>query len=124
MNGHDDVYRCARVVPVHARGFDGGPETFLSRSGRSAVGRVWSRDAFNLDTNWYSPIFMGLNQAPIAVMIENYRSGLIWKLFMSNPESAGCSIASASKLGRTEFVVQGVFGGGELFGSLLHFLAN
>jgi hypothetical protein len=33
-----------------------------------------------------SPIFMGLNQAPITVMIENYRTGLIWKLFMSNPE--------------------------------------
>jgi len=47
------------------------------------------RDAFNLDTNWYSPIFMGLNQAPIAVMIENYRSGLIWRLFMSNPEISG-----------------------------------
>jgi hypothetical protein len=29
---------------------------------------------------------MGLNQAPIAVMIENYRTGLIWKQFMSNPE--------------------------------------
>ena len=29
---------------------------------------------------------MGLNQAPITVMIENYRSGLIWKMFMSNPE--------------------------------------
>jgi hypothetical protein len=44
------------------------------------------RDAFNLDQNWFSPIYMGLNQAPITVMIENYRSGLIWKLFMSNPE--------------------------------------
>lgn len=29
---------------------------------------------------------MGLNQAPITVMIENYRTGLIWELFMSNPE--------------------------------------
>jgi hypothetical protein len=29
---------------------------------------------------------MALNQAPIVVMIENYRSGLIWKLFMSNRE--------------------------------------
>lgn len=29
---------------------------------------------------------MGLNQAPIVVMIENHRSGLIWKQFMSNPE--------------------------------------
>jgi hypothetical protein len=31
---------------------------------------------------------MGLNQAPIAAMIENYRTGLIWKWFMSNPEIA------------------------------------
>jgi exo beta-1,2-glucooligosaccharide sophorohydrolase (non-reducing end) len=52
--------------------------------------KVWGvygpRDAINLSQNWISPIFMGLNQAPITVMIENYRSGLIWKLFMSNPE--------------------------------------
>lgn len=52
--------------------------------------RLWGiygpRDAFNLDQNWFAPIYMGLNQAPITVMIENYRTGLIWKLFMSNPE--------------------------------------
>jgi hypothetical protein len=52
--------------------------------------RVWDiygpRDAFNESTDWFSPIYMGLNQAPTAVMIENYRTGLIWKLFMSNPE--------------------------------------
>ncbi|MBV9180926.1 MAG: hypothetical protein JO356_06405 [Acidobacteria bacterium] len=52
--------------------------------------RLWGiygpRDAFNLTHHWFSPIYMGLNQAPIVVMIENYRSGLIWKLFMSNPE--------------------------------------
>ena len=29
---------------------------------------------------------MGLNQAPIVIMIENYRSGLIWKLFMENED--------------------------------------
>jgi len=29
---------------------------------------------------------MGLNQAPIAVMIENHRSGLLWELFMKNLE--------------------------------------
>jgi exo beta-1,2-glucooligosaccharide sophorohydrolase (non-reducing end) len=44
------------------------------------------RDAYNAGANWYSPIYMGLNQAPITVMVENYRTGLIWKLFMSNPE--------------------------------------
>jgi exo beta-1,2-glucooligosaccharide sophorohydrolase (non-reducing end) len=52
--------------------------------------RLWGvygpLDAFNLDQNWFSPIYMGLDQAPITVMIENYRTGLIWKLFMSNPE--------------------------------------
>ena len=43
-------------------------------------------DAYNLDADWWSPIYMGLNQAPITVMIENQRTGLIWKLFNSNPE--------------------------------------
>jgi exo beta-1,2-glucooligosaccharide sophorohydrolase (non-reducing end) len=44
------------------------------------------RDAINPNANWVSPIFMGLNQAPIVVMIENHRSGIVWKSFMSNPE--------------------------------------
>lgn len=44
------------------------------------------RDAFNLTEDYISTIFMGLNQAPIVVMIENYRTGLLWKLFMANPE--------------------------------------
>jgi hypothetical protein len=44
------------------------------------------RDAYNPTQDWVSPIYMGLNQAPIVVMVENYRTGLIWKQFMSNPE--------------------------------------
>ena len=44
------------------------------------------RDAINLTANFVSSIFMGLNQAPIVVMIENHRSGLLWDLFISNPE--------------------------------------
>ena len=44
------------------------------------------RDAFNASLNWVSPIYMGLNQAPIVVMVENYRTGLPWKTFMANPE--------------------------------------
>jgi hypothetical protein len=44
------------------------------------------RDAYNPQNNWYSPIYMGLNQAPITIMVENYRTGLVWKQFMSNPE--------------------------------------
>lgn len=52
--------------------------------------RLWGiygpHDAFNLTRNWFSPVYMGLDQAPIVVMVENYRTGLVWKLFMSNPE--------------------------------------
>jgi hypothetical protein len=51
---------------------------------------LWSiygfRDAINLTENYVSRIFMGLNQAPIVVMIENWRTGLPWRLFMANPE--------------------------------------
>ncbi len=57
---------------------------------RTLGDRLWGvygpRDAFNLGRNWFSPVYMGLDQAPIVVMVENYRSGLVWKLFMSNPE--------------------------------------
>ena len=52
--------------------------------------RIWGIygpiDAYNLDDDWWSPIYMGLNQAPITVMVENYRTGLVWKLFHANPE--------------------------------------
>jgi exo beta-1,2-glucooligosaccharide sophorohydrolase (non-reducing end) len=57
---------------------------------RDLGAQVWDiygfRDSFNEQENWYSGITMGLNQAPMAVMIENYRTGLVWKSFMSNPE--------------------------------------
>ena len=43
-------------------------------------------DAYNLDDDWWSLIYMGLNQAPITVMVEDYRTGLVWKLFHSNSE--------------------------------------
>jgi hypothetical protein len=52
--------------------------------------RMWDiygpRDAYNIQQNWFSPIYMGLNQAPIVSMVENYRTGLVWKSFMANPE--------------------------------------
>ena len=57
---------------------------------RDLAAQMWDiygpRDAYNAGQNWVSPIFMVLNQAPIVVMIENYRTGLVWKNFMLNPE--------------------------------------
>ena len=54
--------------------------------------RLWGiygfRDGFNLTQNWFEDVNMGLNQAPIVVMIENHRTGLVWDRFMANPEIA------------------------------------
>jgi hypothetical protein len=44
------------------------------------------RNAFNETEDWYSLPELGLNQAPQTVMIENGRTGLVWRSFMSNPE--------------------------------------
>ena len=44
------------------------------------------RDNYNPSVDWVSTHYMGLNQAPIVAMIENYRTGVLWNSFMSNPE--------------------------------------
>ncbi len=43
-------------------------------------------DAFNSKSNWFANQSIAIDQGPIIVMIENYRSGLIWDLFMQIPE--------------------------------------
>lgn len=43
-------------------------------------------DAFSLHHNWYAGSFLAIDQGPIVVMVENYRSQLLWNLFMSCPE--------------------------------------
>jgi hypothetical protein len=57
---------------------------------RNLGSKIWGiygfHDGFNETQNWFDPMWMGLNQAVIVVMIENHRSGVIWKNFMKNPE--------------------------------------
>lgn len=52
--------------------------------------KVWKEygfvDAFSLHEPWFASSFLAIDQGPIVVMIENYRSGLLWNLFMSCPE--------------------------------------
>ncbi len=43
-------------------------------------------DALNPSAGWYDDQFLAIDQGPIIVMIENYRTGLLWNLFMSCPE--------------------------------------
>lgn len=52
--------------------------------------RIWGKygfyDAFSETDHWTVPHYLAIDQLTIAPMIENYRSGLLWKLFMSCPE--------------------------------------
>ena len=52
--------------------------------------KIWGKygfvDAFNETKGWYAKSYLAIDEGPIIVMIENYRSGLLWKLFMSAPE--------------------------------------
>lgn len=46
------------------------------------------RDAFNPGADWVAETNLAIDQGPIVAMIENHRSGLLWRLFMSCPEVA------------------------------------
>jgi hypothetical protein len=52
--------------------------------------RLWGeygfKDAFNLGRNWFADSYLAIDQGPIICMIENHRTGLLWNLFMQNPE--------------------------------------
>lgn len=52
--------------------------------------KIWTEygfaDSFNETKHWYASSHLAIDQGPIIVMIENYRSGLLWKLFMKNAD--------------------------------------
>ena len=52
--------------------------------------KLWGKygfyDAFNPTEGWWADSYVAIDQGPIIVMIENYRSELLWDLFMSAPE--------------------------------------
>lgn len=43
-------------------------------------------DAHSQHYNWSAKQYLAIDQGPMVVMLENYRSGLLWELFMNAPE--------------------------------------
>ncbi|WP_262486934.1 glucoamylase family protein [Geofilum rubicundum] len=43
-------------------------------------------DAFSEEYQWYPQRYLAIDQGPIAIMIENHRSALLWELFMQNSD--------------------------------------
>jgi hypothetical protein len=59
---------------------------FYYKYGEDLWGPFGFVDAFNLTQNWFAPGYVAIDQGPIVIMIENYRTQLCWNLFMANPE--------------------------------------
>jgi hypothetical protein len=52
--------------------------------------KLWGQygfyDAFSLSDDWFASSFLAIDQGPIICMIENYRTGLLWNLFMQDDD--------------------------------------
>ncbi|MDB5133191.1 MAG: hypothetical protein JWR02_2940 [Mucilaginibacter sp.] len=59
---------------------------FYYKLGDKMWGQYGFYDAFNLNSTWFASSYLAIDEGPIIVMTENYRSGLLWNLFMSCPE--------------------------------------
>jgi hypothetical protein len=59
---------------------------YFYSKGDTLLGKYGFYDAFSETDNWYPQRYLAIDQGPVAVMIENYRSQLLWRLFMSHPD--------------------------------------
>ena len=59
---------------------------FYGELGKEIWTRHGFRDSFNRSRDCVAQGNLAIDQGPIVVMIENHRSGLLWKLLMSCPE--------------------------------------
>lgn len=59
---------------------------FYYKLGDKLWGNYGFYDAYKLSDPWFASSALAIDQGPIIVMIENYRSGLLWNLFTSAPE--------------------------------------
>lgn len=60
---------------------------FLYTQKPQFIGSAGPYDATSVHfDNWFTPRYLAIDQGTIAPMIENYRTGMLWKLFMNAPE--------------------------------------
>jgi hypothetical protein len=49
---------------------------------------LWNKygfvDAFNLTVDWFDKEYLGIDQGPIIIMIENFRNEFVWKMMMKD----------------------------------------
>src|SRR5450759_1680754 len=59
---------------------------FYYNLGNKIWGEYGFYDAFSEQNSWYPQRYLAIDQGPVVIMIENYRTGLLWNLFMSAGE--------------------------------------
>lgn len=68
-------------------------EAMWEKYGTQLLGDYGYKDAFNpsftfekgCENGWFDVDYLGIDQGPIVIMIENYRSGFVWDLMKKNP---------------------------------------
>ena len=59
-------------------------KSFNERYGKNLWSSYGYLDAFNPTVNWFNKEYIGIDQGPLLLMIENFRSGLIWEYVMED----------------------------------------
>jgi hypothetical protein len=59
---------------------------FYYKLGDKLWGDSGFHDAYDLSEAWIADSYLAIDQGPIVIMIENYRTGLLWNLFMTSPD--------------------------------------
>ncbi|PAP76425.1 glucoamylase family protein [Rubrivirga marina] len=60
--------------------------TFYARYTNGLWGDYGLKDAYNVEEGWFASDYLGIDQGPIVLMIENERTGAIWESFMTHPD--------------------------------------
>ncbi|MCK9398631.1 MAG: hypothetical protein M0Q51_01380 [Bacteroidales bacterium] len=60
-------------------------KSIIEKYGEKLWGRYGFYDAFNPTANWINDDFIGIDQGPMLIMIENFRTGLVWNYMMKDP---------------------------------------
>lgn len=61
-------------------------EYFYYQLGDRLWGEMGFLDAFDLTKQWFATDYLAIDQGPIVLMIENYRTGLLWNHFRQNKD--------------------------------------
>ena len=60
-------------------------KSIREKYGAKLWGKYGFYDAFNPTANWVDSDFLGIDEGPMLIMIENFRTGLVWNYTMKDP---------------------------------------